>query len=87
MYEDGLLFVIILKRIVMKREKLKSTALKSVGYNPDERLLEPELITERIYQYKEVPEAVYVNLMKAESVGRYYNKYIRDKYEHEEKTR
>lgn len=69
----------------MKREKVKSTALKSVGYNPDERLLETELITERIYQYKEVPEAVYLSLMKAGSLGRYYNKYIRDEYEHEEK--
>lgn len=71
----------------MKREKVKSTALKSVGYNPDERLLETELITERIYQYKEVPEVIYHNLMKAESLGRYYNKYIRDEYEHEEKTK
>ena len=81
------MFVIILKTVVMEREKVESTALKSVGYNPDERLLETELITERIYQYKEVPEVIYHNLMKAESLGRYYNKYIRDEYEHEEKTK
>ena len=87
MYNDWPFVCDYFKNIVMKREKVKSTALKSVGYNPDERLLETELITERIYQYKEVPEAIYLNLMKAESLGRYYNKYIRDEYEHEEKTR
>lgn len=71
----------------MKREKVKSSALKSVGYNPDERLLETELTTKRIYEYKEVPESVYINFMKAESLGKYYNKYIKDEYEFEEKTK
>jgi len=71
----------------MKRENVVSSALKSVGYNPDEKLLETELITNRIYEYKEVPESVFTELMKAESLGKYYNKYIRDEYEYEEKTK
>jgi hypothetical protein len=77
----------LFEKDVMKREKVKSTALKSVGYDPDERLLETELITDRIYLYKEVPETVYTNLRKAKSLGKYYNKYIKDEYECEEKTK
>lgn len=68
----------------MKREEVKSSALKSVGFDPDKRILETELISKRIYQYKDVPLSIYTNFMKAESLGKYYNKHIKDEYEYEE---
>lgn len=70
---------------VMKRELVDSTAIKSIGYNEDKQLLEVEILgTGRIYQYKEVPLEEYFDFMDAKSLGEYYNRVIKEKYEYRE---
>ena len=62
----------------MKRKEVSSSLVESVGYDPDEQILEVELENGRIYQYREVPESTYEAFLAADSLGRYFNRHIRD---------
>jgi len=67
----------------MKREPVESTAIKSIGYNEDKKLLEVEILgTGNIYQYKDVPLEEYFDFMDAKSLGEYYNRVIKENYEY-----
>ena len=69
----------------MKREPVESTAIKSIGYNEDKQLLEVEIVeTGRIYKYFDVPLEEYLDLLDAKSLGEYYNRVIKEKYEYKE---
>jgi hypothetical protein len=52
----------------------------SVGYDRNDLVLETELTSGAVYQYFEVPESVFLELMSADSLGKYYNKNIRNNY-------
>jgi len=64
----------------VNRERVSSSSIKSVGYDPDPEILEIELQQGSIYQYFSVPKKVYDDLINAFSKGRYYAVYIKDKY-------
>ena len=63
----------------MKRESVSSSLLESVGHDPDENVLEVELESGAIYQYRDVPEETYEELLAADSLGRYFNHHIRNR--------
>ena len=63
----------------MKRIPVRSSNLVSVGYEPESLTLEIEFAT-GIYQYFQVPENVYSDLMDASSIGNYFNQHIKDVY-------
>jgi hypothetical protein len=52
--------------------------LKEVGY--EESTLEVEFTTGTVYQYFDVPERVFEELMAAESKGGFFNSQIRGHY-------
>ena len=62
----------------MDRDQVSSSLVASVGYDADEELLEVELQDAKVYQYREVPEATYQGLLNADSIGQYFNHYIRE---------
>lgn len=62
----------------MRRERIESDALRSVGYDPDRRILEIEFNSGKIYRYFDVPEAVHAGLMTAASHGEFFSDHIRD---------
>jgi len=64
----------------MRRTVVESTTMRSVGYDAVEEVLEVEFTSGAIYQYLEVPAAVFDGLMHAESKGRYFNREIREDY-------
>jgi hypothetical protein len=64
----------------MFREKVISQTLSSVGYDPIRRVLELEFTSGGIYRYSNVPNRVYMELISAESKGRYFDFSIRDRY-------
>ena len=69
----------------MKRELVDSATIKSIGYNEDKHLLEVEIFgSGRVYQYTEVPLEEYFDFMDAKSLGEYYNRVIKAKYEYRE---
>lgn len=71
---------IILQEEGEKRSRVDSNYLRSVGYDASERVLEIEFKKGEVYQYKDVPIAVYTNLMNASSLGKYFNDNIKDVY-------
>jgi hypothetical protein len=65
----------------MRRKRVESTTMRSMGYAAKDRILEIEFQTGTIYQYLEVPKTVYQEFQNAESKGQYFNRAIRDQYE------
>ena len=65
------------------RVPLESTSLAAAGYDATKRSLEIEFQSGAIYRYREVPAAVFAELLKAESKGRYFAQRIRGKFNYE----
>lgn len=64
----------------MNRTPVDSSCVVSIGYDVESMTLEIEFIKGTVYQYFDVPEAIYQELMVAESIGRYLNNNIKDNY-------
>lgn len=64
----------------MNRAPVRSSNIRSIGYDPDDRILEVEFRSGGIYQYSVVPESVYQGFMRASSKGSYFQNRIRDRY-------
>lgn len=62
----------------MLRTKVESSNIASVGYK--DGTLSIEFNSGAIYQYENVPIRVYDVMMKADSVGKYFNAHIKSKY-------
>lgn len=54
-----------------------STAIRSVGYDSNSRVLEIEFTSHEVYQYFNVPPAIASGLRSAPSKGKYFNSYIK----------
>lgn len=61
----------------MDRTYVFSSNIASIGYDPMQMILEVEFLNGSIYQYYDVPEALYEGIMSAESHGKYLNEYIK----------
>lgn len=64
----------------MKRQRVTSSSLRSVGYDESTETLEIEFHNGRVYRYYDVPREVYEELMSAESLGSYFVENIRDNF-------
>jgi len=64
----------------MRRRPVESSSLRSVGYDSRSRTLEIEFHSGSLYQYFNVPEAVFEELLAQDSLGAYFNAEIRDAY-------
>jgi KTSC domain len=62
----------------MERQAVDSSSLASVGYSPDSETLEVEFKNQTIYEYFNVPQIIYDQLMEAPSVGVYFSANIRN---------
>lgn len=57
---------------------MQSSSMAEIGF--EEGVLEIMFHTDRVYQYFDVPTEVHQALTQAESIGRYFNERIRDRY-------
>lgn len=64
----------------MIREQVRSSNIRSIGYDNESRTLEVEFHSGGIYQYFNVPEAVYSGLMSASSHGSYFYRNVRKRF-------
>ena len=64
----------------MVRQSVRSSNLRSVGYDSISLVLEIEFNSGGVYQYFKVSESVYKALMSASSHGKYFHAYIEDHY-------
>lgn len=67
------------KNIAMEREPVTSSTVVSVGYDSNTQTLEVEF-KNGVYQYYNVPQTIYEQMMMAESVGKFLNSYIKPAY-------
>jgi hypothetical protein len=64
----------------MRRQSVTSSNLRSVGYDASTKILEIEFNSGGVYEYYNVPLAVYQGLMNAPSHGKYFHRHIKDSY-------
>ncbi|MCR2763746.1 KTSC domain-containing protein [Microbacterium sp. zg.B48] len=64
----------------MRRAHVDSSALASVGYDPQTAELEIEFVSGDVYRYFAVPARVHRDLLAAASKGRFFRDRIRDRY-------
>lgn len=69
----------------IKRSRVKSSAILSIGYHVDKKILEIEYISGEVYDYFNVPEHIFNELMQADSKGTFANTRIKEHYEFEKK--
>lgn len=61
----------------MKRSPVNSSNVLSVGYDTTTSTMEVEFRNGDIYQYYEVAERIYQNLINAASVGKYLDQNVK----------
>ncbi|MFF7055934.1 KTSC domain-containing protein [Achromobacter spanius] len=64
----------------MDRQQVSSSNVKSVGYDAASETLEIEFNNGSVYQYFDVPERIYSELMSADSVGGYLAAHVKGIY-------
>ena len=65
----------------MEKREVESSVIGAVGHS---RVLEIEFESGRIYQYFDVPEDIYTEMLNAPSKGKYFNAHIRGKFPYQE---
>ena len=67
---------------MIDRTPVKSSNVKSVGWNPDDKTLSVEFSDGSIYNYSDVEKDIHEGLVSAKSVGSFLHKHIKGKYKH-----
>ena len=64
----------------MERQHVRSSNIKSVGYDQTSNILEIEFYNGRTYQYFDVPNQIYLSLIEAASKGKYFHNIIKPRF-------
>ena len=64
----------------MKKYSVASSNISSIGYDPSRDTLEVEFLNGSIYQYFNVPENMYKELMAEPSKGRFLHAHVKNAY-------
>ena len=64
----------------MERYTVASSNIASIGYDAGTETLDVEFLSGAIYQYYNVSQNMYEQLMQAGSKGRFLNTYIKNAY-------
>jgi hypothetical protein len=70
----------------VERTPLQSKAIVSAGYDAEQRALELEFASGRVYRYEDVPHGTYEWLLRAPSKGGYFARMINDRYAYRDVT-
>ena len=71
----------------MHRHAVNSSVIRALTYDEQHNILEVEFRTGRIYQYSAVPPAKYDELLRANSIGEFFNREIRTAHPYIEVTK
>ena len=64
----------------MDRAHVRSSSVRSVGYDLERHVLEVEWVGGGVYDYLDVPPEEALALLEADSLGRYLNGEIKPRY-------
>lgn len=59
---------------------VKSSNLKEIAYDPDERILGVRFLNGTEYEYKNIPPQIFEGLKNADSKGTYLARYVKGIY-------
>jgi len=62
---------------------MPSSVVAAIRYDADTNILRVIYVSGSVYDYKDVPEKVYIEMKKAFSKGEFLNKHIKPNYEFE----
>ena len=57
-----------------------SSNLDAVGYNKQTETLYIRFKSKKVYSYERVPEYTFTELVEAESVGKFFNQFIKNQF-------
>lgn len=57
-----------------------SSMIKTVWYNPNLKVMRIQFNSDKIYEYKKIPEKYWKRLKISKSPGKFFNKYIKENY-------
>jgi hypothetical protein len=66
--------------VSMKRKPVESSVMISTGYDRKTLTLEIEFTSRDIWQYYQVPERVYLDMINSGSLGKFFNEHIKGLY-------
>lgn len=67
----------------MQRQPVKSSNIASVGYDEIQKIVEVEFKTDgSIYQYRDVPEDIWITIMTAPSIGSVVHSILKKNYKY-----
>jgi len=61
----------------MKRNKVESSNIISIGYDPEIKVLQIEFHSGGVYNYEPVEQELYHEMLVAKSIGSFFHKNIR----------
>lgn len=64
----------------MGMQQVNSSDLESVGYDSDTNMLVVEFKSGNTYSYEGVSQDMYNELISSDSIGKYFNQYIKGSY-------
>ncbi|TDL96913.1 KTSC domain-containing protein [Stutzerimonas stutzeri ATCC 17588 = LMG 11199] len=64
----------------MKRVVVNSSSLRSLGYDPEQQVLEVEFGSGALYRYEAVPPEAVQALLDADSLGRHFNQVFKPQH-------
>lgn len=64
----------------MNRESVQSSMIASLGYESDTSTLEVEFNSGAVWQYYDVPESIYHEMMNSGSLGKFFHSNIKGQY-------
>ncbi|HEX2225068.1 MAG TPA: KTSC domain-containing protein [Thermoanaerobaculia bacterium] len=67
----------------MQRQRVDSSAIQSVGYDPEEQVMEVEFQSGSVYEYRDVPATLYESFLAASSKGRFLSRNIKGRFSSE----
>jgi hypothetical protein len=68
----------------MNRRPITSSVIAELGYDRQTSIMDLKFTTGRVYRYFMIPASVFEAFLQSESIGRYFNKEIRDRYPNHE---
>ncbi|MBG6235615.1 hypothetical protein IWX76_002183 [Pedobacter sp. CAN_A7] len=63
---------------------MPSSVIAAINYYPETLVLRVVFVSGNIYDYKKVPESVYLQMKSARSKGKYLNEHIKRNYNYEQ---
>ena len=61
----------------MQHTQVKSSTIRSVGYDERTSTLEVAFVNNAVYSYSRVPKSVYDGMLRAKSIGKYFDSVVK----------